>query len=108
MLTVLISIPALILLWVMVFEYFIKDETERDEFRELFMLDSPIVRIFFVVVLISVLSWLVSFVFPIGPFVSIMNLVENIVGIVWFTNALFAGKVSIWVDILKDKLTSKK
>ncbi|AXC39038.1 UNVERIFIED_ORG: hypothetical protein [Escherichia phage CMSTMSU] len=37
-----------------------------------------------------------------------MNLVENIVGIVWFTNALFAGKVSIWVDILKDKLTSKK
>lgn len=108
MLSVLISIPALILLWVMVFEFFIKDETERDEFRELFMLDSPIVRIFFVVVLISVLSWLVSFVLPIGPFVSIMNLVENIVGIVWFTNALFSGKVSIWFDILKDKLTSKK
>ena len=105
MLSVLISIPALILLWVMVFEFFIKDETERDE---LFMLDSPIARIFFVVVLISVLSWLVSFVLPIGPFVSIMNLVENIVGIVWFINALFAGKVSIWFDILKDKLTSKK
>jgi hypothetical protein len=108
MLSVLITIPSLILLWVMVYQFFINDEKQREEFTELFLLETPIVRIFYAVVCISVLVWVVSFFFPIGAVVSTLQVTENFVGILWLLQALFAGKVSIWVDILKSKLTSKK
>ncbi|AGC35017.1 hypothetical protein [Escherichia coli] len=107
MLSVLISIPSLILIWLLVYECFITDDNDKKEFSELFMLDSPIVRIFYAVVVVSVIVWVLSFIFPLGAVVKTLDLVENFVAIMWLIKALFAGNVKIWIDIIKFKFTNK-
>ncbi|EJR1979117.1 hypothetical protein N0S44_000272 [Escherichia coli] len=105
MLSVLFSIPSLILIWIIVYECFIVDDTEKKEFNDLFMLDTPVVRIFYSVVIVSVLAWIVSFIFPMGMIINVLNLVENTIAILWLIKAWYSGNVNIWIDIIKSKFT---
>lgn len=105
MLSVLFSIPSLILIWIIVYECFIVDDTEKKKFNDLFMLDTPVVRIFYSVVIVSVLAWIVSFIFPMGMIINVLNLVENTIAILWLIKAWYSGNVNIWIDIIKSKFT---
>lgn len=105
MLSVLFSIPSLVLIWLIVYEFFITDVNDKKEFVQLFLLDSPIVRIYYTIVCVSVLVWIVSFIFPLGSLVYTLNFMENVVAILWLIAAWYAGNVSIWINILKSKFT---
>ncbi|MFS8319954.1 hypothetical protein ACMG5I_03390 [Escherichia coli] len=105
MLSVLFSIPSLVLIWLIVYEFFITDVNDKKEFVQLFLLDSPIVRIYYTIVCVSVLVWIVSFIFPLGSLVYTLNFMENVVAILWLIAAWYTGNVSIWIDILKSKFT---
>ena len=108
MLSALISIPALILLGVLVYSYFIDDEDKLQEFNELFLLDTKVVQIFITTVIVSVIAWVIGLILPISALVSLLNLVENVVAIIWLAKAMYSGKSSIWLELLKNKITSIK
>lgn len=108
MLSVIISLPGLFLLLVFIYTYFNKDDTEKvADLEEVFNLTSPIVKAFYWIVVASVVVWIVSFLLPVKSVYVMLDLLSNLVAIVWFIQCLYSGKVSTWISILKDKFKSE-
>ncbi|USL83868.1 hypothetical protein A4_201 [Escherichia phage A4] len=107
MLSFILSIPCFVLLFVLLFEAFQKDEEVKNDLRKLFNLDSPVVRIFYVLVCVYAVVWLLGFLLPLSTVLAWISVVENLVAIVWFIQCLFSGLVSDWIFLLKMKFKSK-
>lgn len=105
MLALISSIPAMVLVWIIVFYMFSSAKT-KEKMEDLFLLDTTVVEVFFWVVVIGTVVMILNFVLPLGIAHNILSLVEYFIAIIWFMQCLFAGKVGIWITLVKEKIST--
>lgn len=106
MISLILGIPAFVLL-VLLIVYFFSSEERQDKMEVLFDLNSVLVtKVFMVVVFVSVGLSVLNFILPLSSVLGFVTLVENLIGILWFVKCLFSGKVTLWYEIVKNKVVS--
>lgn len=106
MISTLATIPAMILMLLLIAYFFVSEE-KKNRMEELFELNTVLVsKVFLTVVFVAFGLSLLNFILPLSSVVAFVHLIETVIGIIWFIKCLFSGKVGLWYTLLKNKVLS--